>query len=199
VLAVGFQKTAPAARLPDAPAVHPSLADAAFESLMEWRHRAPLLARLRKWGLSEDAAQEVHQQLSLEFLRRGLAGFDPGRQAFGAYLNGAAWKKRQDLRRRSARRGPTPPLDGIPEQPARPEGDLDRMEARDLLAVALPRLAADNRAQHDALLMQHQGLSIQEIAEAQSSPTGTAGVRVKRGREKLRQIVEDMLDGPRGG
>jgi RNA polymerase sigma factor (sigma-70 family) len=198
VLVIGFQKTALVAQQPDAATITPSLADAAFESLMEWRHREPLLRRIRGWGLNEDLAQEIHQQLTLEFLRNGLAGFDTSQLSFGAYLSGAAWKKREDHRRRLARRGPSAPIDSIPEPPARPGGETERMEAAELISAALPRLAADNRAQYDALLLQTQGYTIQEIADAQNTPTGTAGVRVKRAREKLREIVEEMLNG-RGG
>ena len=193
-VAVAYQMTAPVAHGPEAPTVRPCLADAAFEALLEWRHRDGLLGRVRGWGLDDDTAHEIYQQLVLDFLKNHLSGFKPEQQTFGPYLRGAAWNKREDLRRRSARRGPTAPLDELNEPPAA-DGDRARLEAFDLIHAALPLLKADNPEQHDALLLQNEGLSIQEIAAAQGTPAGTAGVRVKRARDKLRLIVEKLLDG----
>jgi len=89
--------------------------------------------------------------------------------------------------RAQARRGPALPIDDFADSLAASVPAADRDTARDL-ARAMGRLSAEHR--QILLLINVEGQSYQEAADALGVPIGTVMSRLARARQRLRALIE---------
>lgn len=90
--------------------------------------------------------------------------------------------------RRRARRGVDVPIEDGPTMPSAAPGQDNTLAVRDVLK-ALGLLPAEQRAV--LLLVGVEDLSYEETARILGVPIGTVMSRLSRGRERLRQLVEN--------
>jgi RNA polymerase sigma-70 factor (ECF subfamily) len=142
---------------------------------------------VRRHEVADDVAQEA-------FIRayQALASFDVSRP-FGPWIcRIAANLAVNHVRSPEAREEPLP--EGHGETPSPADGPLDGVlesEARRVLAAALDRLPAEQRAVF--VLRAVEGLSYREIADALEISLGTVMSRLSRAREKLREALTPYL------
>ena len=166
---------------------------AAFEQVVE-RHQRRVYAIARRIVRRHDVADDVAQEA---FIRayQALDRFDPTRP-FGPWIGRiAANLAVNHVRSPEAREDPLP--EGHLETPSVADGPLDAVlesESRRLLAAALERLPAEQRAVF--VLRAVEELSYREIAEALDISIGTVMSRLFRAREKLRQALAPYLGSP---
>jgi len=159
----------------------------AFRPLVE-RHAPRVLAIARAMlgpGGAEDAAQDVFAA-ALEH----LAGYDPRRGPFAAWLCAIARHRCLNERRRRrpiAGRDPPPVAGG-----RSPDAALDEQETFARLDRALAALPAEQRATF--VLVELAGLSHEEVAVIEGTARGTVKSRLSRAKERLRAAL-----GPRPG
>lgn len=91
-----------------------------------------------------------------------------------------------ELSRRAVRPGHSASEDGL-EQQSVPPAQMDRLVMRDL-AAALALLSDDQR--EVLLLVGLEGMSYAEVAEVTGLPMGTVMSRLKRGRDRLAQLMQ---------
>lgn len=91
-----------------------------------------------------------------------------------------------ELGRRAARPDFTASEDGLDQQ-STPASQTDRLVMRDL-AAALAQLSTDQK--EVVLLVGLEGLSYAEVAEVTGIPVGTVMSRLKRGRDRLGQLMQ---------
>jgi RNA polymerase sigma factor (sigma-70 family) len=159
---------------------------AAGATLFE-RHSGMLRGFFRRRML--DAADDLVQQTVLAYLER--VEHSPSDTNFGSHLFGLA---RNQLRayRRLAKRSEclTSPeqlaFDDVAPPPLSSATNLSTKEA--LLAGAMARLPTDLRAILE--LYYWRGLARHEIAASLRVPPGTVASRIRRAKEKLRQILQ---------
>jgi RNA polymerase sigma-70 factor (ECF subfamily) len=142
---------------------------------------------VRRHDVADDVAQEA-------FIRalNALSSFDVARP-FGPWIcRIAANLAVNHTRSPEAREDPLP--EGHAETPAHSPGPLEGVlegEARDVLAAAMERLPAEQRAVF--VLRVVEELSYKEIAEALDISIGTVMSRLSRAREKLREALTPYL------
>jgi RNA polymerase sigma-70 factor (ECF subfamily) len=151
---------------------------------------------LRRFGLDEDEADEVAQEV---FLRawRGLAKFEE-RAQFSTWLYRIAFNEAQRRRSRRAlpRAEPDPdgedPILALPDPPdLRPEAQTLSHEFEQILDRALAQLPAEWR---DAVVLRDiQGLSTEEAAEIVGVRQAAFKSRLHRGRMRLVALLEPYL------
>jgi RNA polymerase sigma-70 factor (ECF subfamily) len=73
---------------------------------------------------------------------------------------------------------------------AHPETDLDRDEARRLLESGVNKL--ESKYREPLVLFYFDGLSYKEIAEVLRIPVATVGIRIARGRTRLKSIFQPL-------
>jgi len=166
----------------------------AFSELVR-RHRDRLWAvALRTTGDREEAADALQDALLSAF--RHAASFR-GQAAVTTWLHRIVVNACLDRRRRAMAR-PTVSYQatredesyaGIPE-PADPHDDLDQAELRVVLQEALLQLPVDQRAA--IVLVDVQGLPVEQAAEILEVAVGTVKSRCSRGRGKLAEILKDL-------
>lgn len=158
----------------------------AFERLHKRWHRRLARAALRYTG-SQDAARDLSQDCWLG-IWKGIGRLrDPRR--FRAYAFGVLHRRGADYVRGAikARERTTPQEpDTEPSEPAR-QGESS------VIAQAFTTLPPDQRLA--AHLHFVEGLTLSEIAEAQSIPTGTAKSRLFHARRKLKAALSDLPEG----
>ncbi len=137
-----------------------------------------------------DRALELCQDLFLAQLPALVRGNTPSR----AYLyrcarNAAASQLRRRLSRRRWLRlaGEEPGNPGRPVSLPRPDEDLERGELRAALLAALGELPEELRAVF--LLIEVEGLSYRETAEATALPSGTVASRKHKALRMLREAL----------
>ena len=171
--------------------------DEAFNELVR-RHRDRLWAvALRTCGNPDDAADALQDALISAF--RHADSFR-GQAAVTTWLHRIVVNACLDRARRAAAR-PTVPLQidrtedtpGLPE-PADPHDDISRVELRLALEEALARLPVDQRAA--VVLVDVQGMSVEQAAEVLACPVGTVKSRCSRARAKLAEILKDLRNQP---
>jgi RNA polymerase sigma-70 factor (ECF subfamily) len=162
----------------------------AFEEIVKRYQRrvyGVALRIVRRHEVADDVAQEA-------FMRayQAIASFDV-RRPFGPWIcRIAANLAVNHVRSPEAREEPLP--EGHGEAPAPADGPLDGVlesEARTVLAAALERLSAEQRAVF--VLRAVEGLSYREIAEALEISMGTVMSRLSRARERLREALTPYL------
>ena len=166
----------------------------AFSELVR-RHRDRLWAvALRTTGDREEAADALQDALLSAF--RHAASFR-GQAAVTTWLHRIVVNACLDRRRRAMARPSVSyqatredeSYAGIPE-PADPHDDLDQAELRVVLQEALLQLPVDQRAA--IVLVDVQGLPVEQAAEILEVAVGTVKSRCSRGRGKLAEILKDL-------
>lgn len=159
------------------------------------RHRDRLWAvALRTMHNREDAGDALQDAMISAFRR---AGSFRGGSAVTSWLHRIVVNACLDLiRRNKVRRAQSLP-DSIDHDPrmAREENPTGRLEKADLASVvgdALGQLNADQRAA--LVLVDMEGLSVEDAAAQLGVPKGTVKSRCARGRTKLAQILEPLRD-----
>ena len=159
-------------------------------------HADRVYGALRRFGLSDEEADEVAQDV---FLRawRGLAKFEE-RARFSTWLYRIAFNEAQ--RRRSRRALPRVEVDPEGEDPvaalsdppdAGPEARTLSREFQEMLERALNQLPAEWR---DAVVLRDiQGLSTEDAAEVVGIRQAAFKSRLHRGRMQLRALLEPYL------
>jgi RNA polymerase sigma-70 factor (ECF subfamily) len=167
----------------------------AFGELLA-RHRGRMWAvALRTTGNAEDAADALQDAALSAF--RAAATFRRD-AAVGTWLYRITVNACLDRLRRQAAR-PTvhyPDADSAVwrEATADPTDMAEQRELRVVLEQALATLPADQRAA--VVLVDVQGLPVQEAAHALGVPTGTVKSRCARGRAKLAEVLREMRNPP---
>ena len=166
-----------------------------FETLLR-RHMDPLYyAALDLTGNSSDA-EDIVQEAALKGLRR-FETFQEGTD-FKAWMMTIVANTYIDLYRRRRREKPAATEDAVQalaesESPLR-AGDLEFLLPDDV-ERALASLPEEQRAA--IVLVDVNGLTNQEAAEALGWPLGTVNSRVYRGRAELRTVLRRAADGHR--
>ena len=148
-------------------------------------HGGVVLGALRRILDDRGAAEDVLQEVFVEAWRRG-ATYDPSRGSVLGWLLGIARNRAIDELRR---RRPTPidPHARL-QQVASEEDAIDGVLGEWRLAALLRTLPEDEAS---VLAMRFRdGLSQSEIAERTGIPMGTIKMRMVRGLERLRELVE---------
>jgi RNA polymerase sigma-70 factor (ECF subfamily) len=143
---------------------------------------------LRRLGLSEADASDATQRVFVVATAR-LQRIEPGREH--AFLFGTATRLAANFRRSAARR-PVDPLDDAllddmaADQPSTEEL-VDQRRARVVLDDILDGMTEDLRTVF--VLYELEQMTMAEIAELLSVPTGTVASRLRRGREHFQERV----------
>lgn len=149
---------------------------------------------LRRLGLSEadadDAAQQVFM-IALEKLDKIAEGSER------TFLYGTALRVAANARRKTQRRDalsePADESKAEIDTSGSPDRAFELRRARSLLDELLGRLPDDLR--RVLVLAEIEQLEVPEIAKLESIPTGTAASRLRRAREKFRELVRAHRDG----
>lgn len=160
-----------------------------FEELAAQHERAVYLLCLRMMGNSEDAldcAQEAMLNAYRAFER--FHGDNQGKTWFLRIAHNVCIDQLRksknvvslDLLREEG-------FDPADQKTLSPYAQLEEKERRDMLREAVQELPEEQRAV--MVLRDFQDLSYEEIGEALSIPLGTVKSRLKRAREKIKQIL----------
>ncbi|MEO0642268.1 MAG: RNA polymerase sigma factor [Pseudomonadota bacterium] len=158
----------------------------AFERLHQrWHLRIARAAR--RYTGSDDAARDITQDCWLA-IWKGLASLrDPKR--FRAYTFGVLHRRGADYVRGAIRTRARAATGSPLAEPS----EAARQGERSALNQAFSALPPEQRLA--AHLHFVEGLTLSEIAEAQSIPTGTAKSRLFHARRKLKAALTDQLEG----
>lgn len=158
----------------------------AFERLHQRWHRRLARAALRYTG-SPEAARDLSQDCWMG-IWKGIGRLrDPSR--FRAYAFGVLHRRGADYVRGAIRTRKRTAQQEAAIEPSEPA----RQDERSAIAQAFATLPADQRLA--AHLHFVEGLTLSEIAEAQSIPTGTAKSRLFHARRKLKAALSDLPEG----
>ena len=166
----------------------------AFEALVQ-RHQTRLVGYLRGMTHAESDAEDLAQDT---FLRayRSLKGFR-GTSSFKTWLYQIAtnvfrtWLEKKRSQAALSAVSLDEPVPGTGER-IEPAGEIDpegRHIRRDSLERALAALPEDQRAA--VLLRDVEGFEYREIAEQLGVPLGTVESRIFRGRQRLRELLQN--------
>jgi RNA polymerase sigma-70 factor (ECF subfamily) len=151
---------------------------------------------LRRFGLSEDRADDAAQQVFI-IVARKIEAIVIGSER--SYLMGTAMRVAADVRRSAPYRREVPHAD--PQANASVElfaDDLvDRKRARELLDLVLAEMDLDLRSVF--VLFEIEEMTTSEIAETLAIPHGTVASRLRRAREEFQARVDRLRRQPRGG
>jgi len=179
----------------DGPAsgVKPVVASARVRAAFE-AHYDRIWRLLRRYGVSESAADDTTQQVFLIFTER-LSDVREGSER--AFLYGTAIRLASTLRRTTKRETPTEHADL--EASALPGTDelADQRRARRALDGVLQAMDDDLRTVF--VLYELQQFTSVEIAKMLDIPVGTAASRLRRARDQFRALVSDRFPTPQGG
>ena len=147
---------------------------------------------VRRLGVGADVVDDVTQQVFLVAAER-LDDILEGRER--AFAFGTALRLVQTMRRRQARELPLDPELQHSSNLPRPDDLTDQKRARELLDDVLEQLPLDLRTVF--ILFELEGMTTPEIAELHEIPLGTAASRLRRAREKFRELVESSMAVPK--
>src|SRR5262245_3595585 len=161
------------------------------------RYRQPVVEFARRQGLKDEDAEDVAQEVFLRvchetFLRKA----DQIRGKFRTVLLAVtkhvigSWRRHEMAGKRDRRREVS--LEGMTlpdERPADPE--FDKLWVQNLMTQALDRLKQD--AGTEALKLQLEGLSYQEIAERLGRKTTDVTNFIHRAKERLKKEFERLI------
>ena len=161
------------------------------------RYRQPVVEFARRQGLKDQDAEDVAQEVFLRVCRENfLKKANEIRGKFRTVLLAVtkhvigSWRRhemagKRDRRREVSLEGMTLPT----ELPADPE--FDRLWVQNLMSQALERLKQD--AGTEALKLQMEGLSYQEIAERLGKKTTDVTNFIHRAKERLKKEFERLI------
>ena len=161
------------------------------------RYRQPVVEFARRQGLKDEDAEDVTQEVFLRVCQeRFLKKADQIRGKFRTVLLAvtkhviASWRRHELAGVRDRRR--EVPMDGLnlpDELPTDPE--FDRLWVQNLMGQALERLRTEPGA--EALKLQLQGLSYQEIAAKLGRKTTDVTNFIHRAKERLKREIERLI------
>jgi RNA polymerase sigma-70 factor, ECF subfamily len=158
-----------------------------LRSLFE-AHYGSIWRLLRRLGVRhaqlDDAAQEVFWVAA-----RRLADIEPGREH--SFLYGVALRVASQALKKQRAADPIADLEAVPlviDGRPTPEERLQQRQARQLLDAVLEAMAPDLRVVF--VLFELEGLEVQQIAQLQEIPLGTASSRLRRAREEFSAIAK---------
>src|SRR5262245_59295428 len=163
------------------------LAERAFAALVA-RHGAMVLRVCGQILGDRDAAEDAFQATFLVLARRSGSIRRPellGNWLYGVAVRTSCEARMRDRKRREREVLATLGLDGLrAHDGARPEQNLIGREEFEALHEELSRLR--DRYRIPIVLCELEGLTYQEAARRLHCPVGTVGVRLSRGRQRLR-------------
>jgi RNA polymerase sigma-70 factor (ECF subfamily) len=146
---------------------------------------------LRRFGLDPSDADDATQEVFIVAARR-VANIEHGRER--PFLYGTALRVLANVRRGARRRRETP-ADVLAELPALARSAdevIDDERTREKLDRLLAALSPELR--RVIVLAEIEGLSVPEVAGLEHIPLGTAASRLRRARERLREIASAEPD-----
>lgn len=161
------------------------------------RYRQPVVEFARRQGLKDQDAEDVAQEVFLRVCQENfLKKADQIRGKFRTVLLAVtkhvigSWRRhemagKRDRRREVSLEGMTLP-DVLPADP-----EFDRLWVQNLMTQALERLKQD--AGTEALKLQMEGLSYQEIAERLGRKTTDVTNFIHRAKERLKKEFERLI------
>jgi RNA polymerase sigma-70 factor (ECF subfamily) len=163
------------------------------------RYQGRIVAHVRRIVGDREVALEIAQEAFMKAYQ-ALARFDP-RYRFSTWLYAIAGNAAIDhLRRRR------PEVASLDEPLSTGDGDLHRdppgpartaediVGSQDIVRKVEAAIGQLPEAYREILLMRHPGgLSYDEIAEAKQMPLGTVKNRIFRARQRLKEILGDVL------
>lgn len=166
----------------------------AFEHLF-LRHRDRLWAVARRTMRNREDAADALQDAMISAFRR--AGSFRGGSAVTSWLHRIVVNSCLDLIRRNTVRRAQPLPDSIDHDPAmvaeeNPTLRLERADLASMVEEAMGRLNADQRAA--LVLVDMEGMSVEDAANQLGVPKGTVKSRCARGRAKLAVILGPLRD-----
>lgn len=184
----------------------------ALEALYD-RHAASIFAAAMRSTDDRQVAEEVVQETFLALWNRAEL-FDPATGSLGTWLRAIARNRTIDRLRAAGRRprlvsivaDGSGDLDGDAldrmatagtviggaDQGLGPEGHLEQIETREMLAAALRQMPEDERMV--ILLAYQEDLTQVEIAERTGWPLGTVKTRTRRALRRLRVALGERVD-----
>jgi RNA polymerase sigma-70 factor (ECF subfamily) len=168
-----------------APKTQPAASDlrAVFQA-----HYPSIWRLLRRLGVRhahlDDAAQAVFWVAARRF-----ADIEPGREH--AFLYGVALRVAAQESKRQSAADPIASVEAVPrlvDKSPSPEEQLQQQQARQLLDAVLGGMPSELRTVF--VLFELEGLEVQQIAELQEIPLGTASSRLRRAREEFSAIAK---------
>jgi RNA polymerase sigma-70 factor (ECF subfamily) len=157
------------------------------------RYMSPLVQYVAQWGISQDDAEDVVQEVFLRMLGEGVLGrAREGRGRFRHFLVGVARNVLRETRRKSGRlRQARAPEDlDIPAPEPSPE-EFDRLWADHLLRRALRALFLESPRQHRILgLYFERGVPLREIAHDLGMSTQQVKNDIHRSKRKLVRFIK---------
>jgi len=140
---------------------------------------------LRRLGVPEHSVDDGAQQVFLIAAERLP---DIRERSERAFAFGTALRVAQSLRRRLGREAVSDAADrGVSPLPG-PDELSDQKRAREMLDRVLDQMPLELRTVF--ILFELEGLRSPEIAELQALPLGTVASRLRRARERFRELVE---------
>lgn len=160
--------------------------NAAFAAFYD-RHAGRVFGLLSRWLRRQGDAEDVLQETFWQVWRRA-GSYDPSRSPPTAWLQLIARSRALDhLRQRKRAAVPTEV-----EEPAEehdPFCDLLRDEASHQVHSALAQLPDEQRKAIGLAFF--GGLTYEQVAQSQAIPLGTAKTRIRRGMQRLRELLSE--------
>ena len=161
------------------------------------RYRQPVVEFARRQGLKDEDAEDITQEVFLRVCQETfLKKADQIRCKFRTVLLAvtkhviASWRRHELAGIRDRRREVS--MEGISLPPSLPDDpEFDRLWVQNLMAQAMERLKADPGA--EALKLQLEGLSYQEIATRLGRKTTDVTNFIHRAKEKLKKEFERLI------
>lgn len=157
------------------------------------KHYDGIWRLLRRFGISSVQADDAAQQVFLVLAERVT---DVREGSEWAFLYGTALRVATSFRRTNRREVPTPETDTDCTLP-RPDELTDRRQARVVLDWALAQLDPELRAVF--ILYELEEFTTPEIAQLQGIALGTAASRLRRARERFRELLQEFESGRHPG
>ena len=181
---VGMERPGIAGREPIAEAAAPLLTHKERVAQMFEEHHAVVWRTLRRCGLDPEAAADVGQQAFVVALER-VADIWPGSER--AFLIGTALRVMHGTRRKHTRVKLDDRIERVAADRGSAEDEAARLELLDRVLEKLEKGLIEVFVLHDV-----EGFSSPEIAQALAIPIGTVASRLRRARERFRQVAHQI-------
>ena len=167
------------------------------KDLVVRRYREPIFEFARRQGLSHEDAEDVAQEVFLRVCREEfLEKADRQKGKFRTLLLAVTrhvilqFRRHELSERRDRRRQISLGDFDVPVDPPADE-EFDRLWVKNLVAQAMERLKDDATIQ--ALKLQMEGKSYQEIADAMGKSVGDVTNYIHRSKDRLRRQIEELI------